>query len=89
MAVFLRKKLVTLEFNKPTSHVSFVGKIHAASGGNLRLMPNWLGAARENCTEEEFLDALRREFANGKSAGPAHKFWIVVRHFRARKRDRL
>ena len=67
----------------------FVGKIHAASGGNLRLMPNWLGAARENCTEEEFLDALRKEFANCKHGSPAHKFWNVVRHFRALKKDRL
>jgi len=67
----------------------FVGEIHAASGAKLRVMPNWLGAARENCTEQEFLDALRKEFANGKSAGAAHKFWIVVRHFRALKRGRL
>ena len=67
----------------------FVGKIHAAAGGELKLMPNWLGAARANCTEEEFLDALRKEFANCEHGSPAHKFWNVVRHFRARKRDRM
>jgi hypothetical protein len=67
----------------------FVGKIHAASGGKIRVMPNWLGAARQNCSEEEFLEALRQECANGKPGGAAHKFWTVVRHFRAKKKDRL
>lgn len=67
----------------------FVGKIHAASAGKLRLMPNWLGVARANCNEQEFLDALRKEFANGNHGSPAQKFWNVVRHFRTLSKERL
>lgn len=70
----------------------FVGKIHAVSGGNLRVLPNWIGVVRSVATEEEFLSALREEFANGQG-GPGMKFWNVVRHFRQRalkaKKDRV
>jgi hypothetical protein len=62
----------------------FAGKIHGASGGKIRLLPNWLAAARKHCTEEEFLTALRKEFENGHGS-PGTRFWNAVRQFRARR----
>jgi hypothetical protein len=62
----------------------FAGKIFAVSGGTIRVQPHWLAAARKNCSEQEFLDALRREFETG-SGSPGTRFWNVVRQFRASK----
>jgi hypothetical protein len=66
----------------------FIGELHAASGGKLRVMPNWAAAARENCTEAEFLAELRHAFQANSAGSASTQFWNVVRHFRRRATGR-
>ena len=66
----------------------FVGKIHAAFGGEIRVKPNWIGAARQHATEEEFLADCRIEVRDG-SGTAGTRFWNVVRRFRKKARTDL
>lgn len=67
----------------------FVGKIHAACGGKIRLLPHWVGAARQHASDEEFLTELRIEFQQSSTSSPATRFWEVIRRFRAKAKTNL
>jgi hypothetical protein len=63
----------------------FSKAIFGATGGTVRLQPHWVASARKVAGEEEFLEALRKEFSSDSNAASAgSKFWKVVRQFRNR-----
>jgi hypothetical protein len=62
----------------------FVGKLHAAASGKLRVQPHWIAAARKVADDQEFLHAFKENLTK-KSASAGTAFWQTVREFRPRK----
>jgi hypothetical protein len=76
----------------------FVGQLHALSGGKLRVFENQVVGFRKIATEEEFLEAFRKELAaaeerrkNGSWDGTSPKscLWKVATHFNERQRAKV